>query len=1187
MTYQQRPAEAKQHRHFLQRASLSAQEMFADAVQHHRVWRLNEAVACYLRALELRPNYPEAHNNLGSALQAQGGLDEAVACYRRALELRPDYLEAHNNLGSALQAQGWLDEAIICYRRALKLKPDLPDINSNLGLALKEQGRLDEAIACCRRALELRPNYPEAHNNLGAALQAQGRLEEAVTCYRRAIDFRPDFPIAHNNLGFVLREQARLDEAVICHRRAIELRPDYPEAYSNLGIALQNQGQLDEAMACHRRAVDLRPNFPEAHLNLAGMLLARGDMLAGWEEYEWRWKTSQMVKGHRSFAQPQWHGGATEGQTLLIHAEQGFGDTLQFCRYAPLAAGRRLRVIMEVQKPLVRLLRCLPGIDLVMGRGEALPPFDLHCPMLSMPLALGTTLATIPSAPSYLHADEARVEVWRKRLATIASQGSRVGLVWAGTAMAAADRRRSVAPGRLAPLFELSELQFFSLQKDGPPAPADFPLSDFMDEMDDFADTAALIANLDLVISVDTAIAHLAAALGRPVWMLDRFDPDWRWLVGRRDSPWYPTLRLYRQPRPGDWESVLAEVARDLHSFAEARKQLRIERGRSRATEVVTCKICGAIASSCGAVDFNKNCEVRRGLALPDSGTQIPYWRCGQCGFVFTNAFDSWTPRDYKREIYNEEYCCVDPDYEVIRPLGSAGLIEQLFAESKTALAILDYGGGNGSMAKDLMNRGFNSACTYDPFVERYAKLPKAQFDLVCCFETLEHVPDPMATIGQICSLVKPDGMVVFSTLLQPEKFNLDWWYLAPRNGHIGLFSQTALSMAWAQHGFRVFSWNSNLHAAFRVVPKFAPMAIQSSLCPAGQKRTSPSAQMVFSDAVQHHRAWRLNEAVACYRRALELSPDYPEAHNNLGSALQAQGRLDEAVTCYRRALELRPDYPEAHNNLGSALQAQGRLDEAVTCYRRALKLKPDLPDVNSNLGLALKKQGRLDEAVACCRRALELRPNYPEAHNNLGSALQALGRLDEAVTCYRRAQHAIGAGHHSHDNSRCGILFARRQWAGGRVADAARGHVQPWSSNRLGVGGFRRRRGRPAVVIGTGSTAVIVRVAWPTFPQPAKRRTPSARQLPIEQLHERDGRFRRHCGFDRQPRSCHFGRYRRRPFDGETWQAGLDAGPVRSRLALAYRPARQPVVPDAAHLPSAAPGRLGPRPGRDRPRPA
>jgi tetratricopeptide (TPR) repeat protein len=531
-----------------------------------RLARLDEAVACYRRAIDLMPGFADAHSNLGVALRELGRPDEAIASYRRAIALRPGYPDAHCNLAVMLAEAGQLDEAIACCRRAIELRPDYPEAHSNLGNALIEKGRLNEAAACCRRAIALRPGYPEAHNNLGNALQQLGRLDEAVACYRAATDLRPGYLEAHTNLGKALQQQGRVDEAIACYRRALDLKPGYPDAHNNLGSALQEQGEMDAAIACYRRAIDLRPAFPRAHVNLALALLATGDLAAGWVEYEWRAKTPELARDRRNFRQPQWRGEAAAGRTLLIHAEQGFGDTLQFCRYAAMALARGLRVFLWVQEPLVRLLRGLPGVDLVAGRGEALPDFDLHCPMLSLPLAFATTLASIPATTPYLHADPAQVAAWRTRLAAMPNQTCRIGLAWAGSSIMVSDRRRSLPPERLAPLFDVPGAQFFNLQKDGPAAPAHFPLTDVMAEMADFADTAALIATLDLVISVDTAVAHLAAALGKPVWLLDRFAPDWRWLLGRRDSPWYPTLRLYRQPRPGDWDSVIADIVRDLRA---------------------------------------------------------------------------------------------------------------------------------------------------------------------------------------------------------------------------------------------------------------------------------------------------------------------------------------------------------------------------------------------------------------------------------------------------------------------------------------------------------------------------------------------------------------------------------------------------------------------------------------------
>jgi Flp pilus assembly protein TadD len=467
---------------------------------------------------------------------------------------------------------GRLGEAEQLYRRILRLDCRHADSLQLLGVIALQIGRHQLAVDMISKAITLNAEVASYHSNLGNALRHLKRPDEAATCFRTAIRLKPDYPEAHNNLGSTLQAQGLLQEAVACYRTTIQLQPDLAEGHKNLGKALVQLGRLDEAAASFRHAMHLRPDDPDAHYLLSTALLAFGEMQEGWEQYEWRWKTQQGSKSYRDFKEPQWRGEAADGRTLLIHAEQGFGDSLQFCRYAPLAAARGLRVIMTVPKPLARLLRGLPGVDLVLGSSDELPPFDLHCPMLSLPLAMGTTLTTIPGAVSYLHADEVQVAVWRQRLAGMANQGPRIGLVWAGNPCAAAamDRRRSLAPQRLAPLFDLPDVHFFSLQKDGPAPPENFPLTNVMDEMTDFADTAALLVNLDLVISVDTAVAHLAAALGKPVWLLDRFDHCWRWLSGRRDSPWYPTLQVIRQPHPGDWESVLAQVTRDLRDALEA-----------------------------------------------------------------------------------------------------------------------------------------------------------------------------------------------------------------------------------------------------------------------------------------------------------------------------------------------------------------------------------------------------------------------------------------------------------------------------------------------------------------------------------------------------------------------------------------------------------------------------------------
>jgi tetratricopeptide (TPR) repeat protein len=537
---------------------------------HLNQGRLEQAHALYRQVLTAQPVFAEAANNLGNVLRQWDRREEAGHAYARALVAKPDFPEALSNLGIVRRHQGRPGDAEVLFRRAIALRPTYPAAHNNLGNLLKTRRRLPEAIYHYTQAILLKRNFPEAASNLGAVLRLQGKLDEAAICFNFASALNPAYPDAHNNYGNLLQARGLPAEAVAAYRRATVLKPAFAETYNNRGTLLQMAGNIDEALGCYRRAISLRPDYAEAHNNLAMALLAGGNFAAGWQEYEWRWDIAEMTGARPRFAQPRWQGEPAAGRSLLIHAEQGFGDTLQFCRFAPLVAARGIRVTVQVQRPLVRLLSQLPGVDRVMARGETAPPFDLHCPMLSLPLAMNTTLDTIPAAAAYLHAPEEAAAVWRRRLADLCGDAPRIGLAWAGNPrrhspdLALVDRRRSMAPARLAPLFEVAGVSFVSLQKDGPRPPDGFPLIDVMSEMADFADTAALIANLDLVVTVDTAIAHLAAALGKPVWIMDRFDSCWRWLRGRQDSPWYPTARLFRQPAPDDWETVVSRVRDEL-----------------------------------------------------------------------------------------------------------------------------------------------------------------------------------------------------------------------------------------------------------------------------------------------------------------------------------------------------------------------------------------------------------------------------------------------------------------------------------------------------------------------------------------------------------------------------------------------------------------------------------------------
>jgi Flp pilus assembly protein TadD len=535
---------------------------------HHQAGRIDRAEALYLQALEAQPDNADALFLLSVLQHKRGNALEAVNLLTKALAIAPNHPEACYNLGVALRDLGRLAEAAQSYREALRLRPDYPEAHNNLGVALRDLGRPAEAEESYRVALHLRPDYPKAHYNLGVALRDLGRPAEAEASYREALRLWPDYPEAHNNLGNVLSDLGRLAEAEASYREALRLRPDCPETHNNLGVALSDLGRPAEALACYDRVLAIRPDDVSAHFGRSRPLLLRGEYAEGWREFEWRWRggTAEKVKV-RGFAEPQWRGKDVTGKTLLLHAEQGFGDTLQFCRYASLV-GATARVILEVQSPLVRLCSSLAGVAQVVARGEPLPAFDLHCPLMSLPLAVGTTLDTIPSEVPYLTADPALVAGWRERLTCF--HGLRVGLVWAGSLrpepeLIAIDRRRSITLAMMAPLGEVSGVSFISLQKGEPAAQSanaglGLALHDFTASLQDFADTAALIEALDLVISVDTSVAHLAGALGKPIWLLNRFDTCWRWLLDRDDSPWYPQLRQFRQPSPGDWNSVMRAV---------------------------------------------------------------------------------------------------------------------------------------------------------------------------------------------------------------------------------------------------------------------------------------------------------------------------------------------------------------------------------------------------------------------------------------------------------------------------------------------------------------------------------------------------------------------------------------------------------------------------------------------------
>jgi len=584
---------------------LTIQQAFELALSHHRAGRLREAEQIYVQviafapqhadslhmlgtiagqsgrpqaaaklirqAIALNPNCAEAYNNLAVVLRDMGQLDDAIAAWRRAIVLKPGIFQSHSNLGNALREKGEVDEAIAACRQAIRLQPGDAKAHNNLGIALKENGLLDEAIAAYQESIQLAPSVAEPYHNLGNALKEKGQFDEAITATRQAIALRRDFLQAWISLGNSLADQGLLDEATAAFEKAIELQPNYEKAHSNVAATLNERGDLEKAIAAPRQDVDSNPDFAEAHLNLALTLLARGDFERGWQEHEWRLKCNHPHAARRVFAQPHWDGSPLAGRTILLHVEQGLGDTLQFVRYVPLVAQFGGRIIVECQPELQRLIQRMHGGLQVIARGQPLPAFDVQSSLFSLPKIFKTTLASIPAAVPYLVPDTHLVDHWRKtRL--VSTPGLKVGLVWVGNPAHKKDRFRSIPLDRLSPLAQVPGVTYFNLQKEdtqrqpdrAPSALLPYPL---LSAQHDFADTAAAISCTDLIITVDTSVAHLAGAMGHAVWILLPFSPDWRWLLGRADSPWYPSMRLFRQPALGDWDSVLAAVASALHEL--------------------------------------------------------------------------------------------------------------------------------------------------------------------------------------------------------------------------------------------------------------------------------------------------------------------------------------------------------------------------------------------------------------------------------------------------------------------------------------------------------------------------------------------------------------------------------------------------------------------------------------------
>jgi len=517
------------------------------------------------KAIKINPKHFDALNILGIIAAQTKDFDKAIGFFDQAVKINPNNAVCYCNRGNVLKELRQFEKAISNYKKAISLNKDYALAYVNQSIALFELHNYEESLDSCDRAIKIQPDYAEAFYNRGNILDELMRFDEALNCFDKAIELKPDYVEAYSNRGAVLQELKRFEEALQSHDVAITLDPNYADAYSNRGVVLKELKRFDEALASYDKAIGLKSIYAEAYWNKSLLLLHLGNFQIGWQLYEWRWKSEQKNQ-YRNFTQPLWLGDESiANKTILLHAEQGLGDTIQFCRYAASVKRLGARVLLEVPKSLSSLLKDTEGVDEVFEAGKQLPAFDYQCPLLSLPLAFKTELNSIPSPTTYLNSNDEKLDLWNQRLGE--KSKPRIGLVWSGSTIHITGQNRSLALADLIKYLPIN-FEYVSLQKEvrdsDKDALANSAIKNHSEQLSDFTDTAALCDLMDIVISVDTSVAHLSAALGKPTWILLTHMADWRWLLDRFDSPWYESVKLYRQAEDRQWGPVLERVTRDL-----------------------------------------------------------------------------------------------------------------------------------------------------------------------------------------------------------------------------------------------------------------------------------------------------------------------------------------------------------------------------------------------------------------------------------------------------------------------------------------------------------------------------------------------------------------------------------------------------------------------------------------------
>ncbi len=964
-----------------------------------------QAIKYFEKALELDGNNPQILCNYGALLSQINKYEQAIEHYEKAIAIQPNLAHAYSNLGVLLRETGKLEEGIEYCRKAIEINPNLADAYGNLALLLKEKGEVDEAIELCHRALAINPNNLNVLNTLGNALQDKNELETAIDTYQKLLKEDPNNAKALSNLANALQKQDALEEAIESYKRALEVQPNYALAYNNLGNAYLRKGDVDAAIESYQKAVENDPNYPEARFHLGMAYLLKGRVKEGFQYYEHRWEMKEFLEknGKPNYEEPRWDGRELAGETVLLVNEQGLGDRIQFIRYASLIKARGGRVMYECPKIFHRLFATYKDIDILIAEGYPRPKFDYWIPLQSVPAAVGTDITTIPGQVPYLFPphdpDNFIIEtIQEKGIGKI-----KVGIVWASSLTHKTSPRRSIPLPFLQELFALEGIQIFSLQKDMKEEEAELlktlNVIDLRDELQDFADTATAISYLDLVISVDTAVAHLAGAMGKEVWVLLPFIPDWRWLLDRSDSPWYPTARLFRQQQPKDWLPVLAEVKQNLLSFTPTPYILSttLKRSDIEITQIVSqlqtqqeaLKLVQKAIKAYEEANYQKAVEYgARVLEIEPDYAEV----LNMMGVSVYKLGDA-----VKGAEYLERAIQVAPNHKDIPAnlgliLDRLGRIPEAIKYFHRALELKPTPEVHNNLGNAYQKLG-----EYTKAIEQYKlaisygkKDPKHYFNLGNALKATNQLDEALSYFQQAIE-IKPD-------------------YARAYDG-IGLVysaqGKTDEAISNYQKAIEIDPNNSqyHLHLGNAYARKKDYESAQKELNRALELNPNcvEALRSLAGIAIEHKQG---ETAVQILTRALELTPNCPDTRVNLAVALIQVEKLEEAEKFLQEALEIKPNYAEAYINLG--VIANKREDYTTACqyFQKAIEIKPDAIGAYLNYGLALAMQEKLIEAVETFRAILQYQPNHPDAHMNIGIGLMSLGKLREGWAEYEWRHH-------------------------------------------------------------------------------------------------------------------------------------------------------------------------------------